>query len=541
MATLSGNQTGTNGNDAFIGNISLVENEPKGEVVRPSAFPEGAGLDSAVVQAQGGNDRIEGTADIAVGPDVLGTATASGFKDTEVLAGSGSDEIVATGTARDLFGGGITNAFGFQDSKAFGAEGDDTFTISALSESNLSDGSAFLRSFIDAGDGNDVISLDYEAINAEDTPGRPTVPSVSGTGASSSGIRAGDGADTISISAKNETTFFSSATSLFADLKGAVNTLEINGGKGNDVMTTSVDTIAEIATGTGLDNARMLGGEGSDVLEVNVKATGLDRAEVIALTNRSRVSGNEGDDTLTIVSEATANGSSVEGIAIGLTGASLDSGVGSDVVNITVTSQGSAGDSTGIGVENSGIDLDDGNDQLTIDVFSAGVSSGTGVGIVGTTITAGGGNDTISITSDALGEDGVLGDATGAKSSRIFAGNGDDTIKIRASVGFGNVDIDDMLLAGGAGDDTFDAGVGSGQFKGDSGVDTAILDYLGAPLLSGIELSVTESRGRVEIKSNLDTLEFGDALPWTQTFRDVEVFKVSGVDYTASELAATFG
>ncbi|MEL6856457.1 MAG: hypothetical protein AAFO83_15320, partial [Cyanobacteria bacterium J06607_13] len=443
MPTLTGPQTGTTGNDTFLGEFSVFSEIPEG----PS-FPFGFGFKDATVTARDGDDGITGIAEVGVGASG-GSASATGVADSTVLGGNGADTVVATGIGEARNATGQASGFGTSRSRIFTNDDDDVITISGVSKALVNTfGAGATGSFIDGGRDNDTITIQYSVLDSviENSGAEPAV--ATGAGVSTSTIRGRQGSDTIDISANVTLERFSPVVGPVdseATVRGAFEAPSISGNGGDDVLKVSAIAEAGQVTSTALDKSRLLGDDGNDQIEIIATGLGLSASTTAALTNSSGIWASSGDDVITISVNA-ASGGPVSGTtdAFGLLNSRLDGGDGRDVVTLSVL--GSSVDSgSAVGAENSKINLGDGDDTISVEVSGSGNASGVAAGFLGTNLRGGGGNDSITIQSSASGEDSITGDATGAKNAKIEGDAGDDTIKIRASFGFGNLDVEDVV------------------------------------------------------------------------------------------------
>ena len=282
---------------------------------------------------------------------------------------------------------------------------------------------------------------------------------------------------------------------------------------------------------------------------------------VVAIDNASRISGGGGGDEINITASSLEGSNATDVLGV------KDSWVlgenGADQITLSVTGESSVRrfrsslfftDPEVYGASNSLIDGGAGNDELTIQVSATlddgdlppmgdqpsynstppGANRGDIFGVLESTVVGGRGRDTISITSDVT----LVGNpvnfnpsSIGAVSSTIDAGDGRDTIMVQGV----NLDIDDVIVSGGSGNDVFDVGVGSGNIYGNSGRDRIKLDFFDSATMT-IELLGQDS---IRIVGTQDKL--GNSLAWTQTIEDMEQFEVGGTLYNAADVVGLLG
>ncbi|MEL6815512.1 MAG: hypothetical protein AAFP03_11950 [Cyanobacteria bacterium J06598_3] len=112
--------------------------------------------------------------------------------------------------------------------------------------------------------------------------------------------------------------------------------------------------------------------------------------------------------------------------------------------------------------------------------------------------------------------------------STIDGGVGSDTIRVAGL----KLDLQDSLILGGGGKDTFDTGIGTATILGGRGIDLLKLDFFDATTMSLQQLG----NNGLEITGTQD--KTGDSADWTQTIFGVESYEVAGTLYSATEVVS---
>lgn len=231
----------------------------------------------------------------------------------------------------------------------------------------------------------------------------------------------------------------------------------------------------------------------------------------------------------------TAQGSAASFTSYAVSGGTVKGGSGTDEITLNA-SGGGFGRVTAIAAFNA--DINAGNDDDRIELIASGSSQTvTAAGAQGSTIKGGNGNDTISFRISGNALNGR--ESAAIISSEVYGNGGNDTITATVEAGssgsssFADYDIVDALVFGGSGDDTFDVGIGNGTLQGNSGTDTAILDYF-----NNDTMDVTAIAGGVRITGS--QTRNGTEGTWSQDIVSTENYQVNGVLYTAESLVSTF-
>lgn len=111
--------------------------------------------------------------------------------------------------------------------------------------------------------------------------------------------------------------------------------------------------------------------------------------------------------------------------------------------------------------------------------------------------------------------------------SSVSGGDGNDLITVSGTT----FALQDALISGGSGDDTFQVGIGQGTLDGGSGNDLVILDFLDLQTMTVTALGNSGLR----IVGTQDGQ--GKNAAWTQTLWNMERFQIgSNVFHTAGDL-----
>ncbi|EJN10300.1 Ca2+-binding protein, RTX toxin [Herbaspirillum sp. YR522] len=518
--TLSGGA----GNDTLIGGVGL------------DTLIGGAGNDIYVVaqsadvvteNSNEGTDTVQSSADYTLGANVENltltgsTATiGTGNELANVILGNGAGDSLSGGAGNDTITGGAGNDIidgGTGNDTMAGGFGDDIYIVDSASD--------VVNEGVSQGVDTVKVGFSYTAgANIENVTLTGTTAGLTATGNALDNIlTANDAASTLSAGAGNDT------------LIGGVGNDTLDGGTGNDSMsggagddTYIVDSLGDIVTegaGQGTDIVKSsvtftLGANLENLTLINsgTVGTGNELNNILVTTNSGSLYGGAGNDILT--------GSNQNDVLDGGTGDDqMAGGLGNDIyvvdsVGDVITETASAGTDE---VQSSiSYTLSANFENLTLTGVAAGLV-GTGnassnilrANSVGSTLNAGAGddylysgagsdtlsgglgNDTYFVdqSSDVVIEDSGEGtDTVYASTSYSLGANVENMMLTGGSVGTGNElnnvitaigMVSDLLLSGGAGNDTLnggsgndrlDGGVGNDSMAGGLGNDTYIVD-----------------------------------------------------------------
>lgn len=400
--------------------------------------------------------------------------TASTANDTVAMANLGSTTVTAA--------------------SVFGADGNDIISLAAVGRTAIATGSATL-----AGSGSGTISVilngsaSYTA-SAALTTGVPGRVVVTGVITSQQAARVINGSY-LQGNAGNDSI-------ILGDAITKISASTFAGGAGNDVIGTynnvnNVFTASNLSAGAILASVTFEGGAGNDLFTINAPD---------ATASALSINANAGDDTVSLSgADFNVQGNSFIGL-----GAGNDSFSGNITAFNTSTLAGGLGNDTivfssigaGIGLQNAMLGLDranndsqsgDGNDLLILETE-----------VDQSTIYGGGGNDTVTLSSDAFsgslislnaGNDIITAnDATIFQDSYIGFGQGADLYTTTAG---GTASILTSTLAMGEGNDTVNLSANISQIglfegatvHGGGGADNLLVDaFLAANQTSQIVL-----------------------------------------------------
>ena len=518
MAQLTGSQFGTGQNDSFVGDVNAVD-------LTESTID--SGILFANVNAFGGDDNVEGIATLTSPATVEKTDSIEligyGIQQSLIDTGSGNDTVTGRGSvliADESFSFLDRRAvsYGFARGSLNGRGGEDRFVFTGDAISNDEAVAVGLSTAtVDGGSGNDTIALTANA-----SARSPVDNSSQATGVENSTVRGGGGQDTVTVQATGDTS---------GRAVGVENSF-VSGGKERDRFTIS----AEIGGGSqtesiGLSASQIYGGFGDDSINIsaNGSATGRGSASttVIGIDNNSIVNGGRDNDSIKIEASggiSARNGGSTE--VYGAKDSRVLGGLGDDTIELKGEGRSFFGN-TIYGASNTTVNGGAGNDAIT---FTATADGPGGVfGLFQSRAVGGDGDDVITaITQNATG----AGSDVGMFESRVNGGNGND--RIVANSESGEFDIQDTIIGGGDGDDTFDVGVGSGTIRGGAGNDIAILDFFDFETMS---LS-TINNGGLRITGTQN--KKGRSVAWTQNIFEVEQFQIGEIAGSADALATRF-
>lgn len=302
-----------------------------------------------------------------------------------------------------------------------------------------------LTIFVDDGDAA-TVQRNVTTGNVEvlDENGQPydSIPSIQADQLTSLNIFADDADNFLSVAPVNASEF------------SMLNTIVIESGNGDDVITGSDDFAETIDAGDGADT--ITGGGGDDTID-----GGDGDDSILGGAGQDSIIGDDGQDTID-------GGADADDIDAGDGQDSVDGGDGDDTIN--------AGD--GLDTVNGGAGADSINGMSGIDILNGDADNDTILGGSENDIVSGGdGND---IVNGQAGNDTVNGDAGddtaygGGGRDSLSGGDGDDIINGQS----GN----DTLLGndgsdrgyGGSGNDSLDGGAGNDTLRGHSGNDTLV-------------------------------------------------------------------
>ena len=520
MPTLRGLQTGTAQSDVIEGVVQTSDIEISTAI---------AGISNATVDGLGGSDTVRGS--VSLRPGTANFLVARGIDGSTIVdAGSEGDTFVGTGLVEGFATPFDTDferaiAYGLDDSDVFSGAGNDTMTFVGTGKAaGETEGYGVDNSDVIGGGGRDTISFSGVA---ESSP-FSTVSALA-YGVKESDVSGQGNNDTIEIT--------SSASALSESGSGAIATSigvrsgNIFGEKGSDVLIVEAEGSGDRAVVTGTDQSLLYSGQWDDRISVAATSKGGDDGGVaVGADNRSVIFGDTGTDTIDISSAASA-GARGEAVAeaFGLRSSSVFGGADSDALSVSATASGSDGASA-VGGLLARFDGGAGSDTINISASATAIGNVSVVGVLNSDVLGRGGNDRIVITATAQTpeEDASIG----AQNSRIRGGGGNDFIKVVAE-GSAEFDIQDVVLAGGGGNDTIDAGIGSGRVRGGAGNDVAVLSYFDASTMT-----ITEIAGGIRVSGTVS--KSGTSNAWSQDILEIESFRIDDIAYTASDLIATF-
>ena len=405
-------------------------------------------LTAATLNSGAGNDHISVTA--AAGKTVLDN-------NTTITLGAGRDSVIITAVnssatsqavamnkstlnaTGDNIGDQINITGTIKTSAINAGDGNDTVSITTSvingvavdASSNISLGNGddkldvngrVISSKITAGDGADDISLRAE-VSSAGTPALNTSEIDLGSGANQLNITAKGSTDTLySLTAVSGSTLRGGNDGNAINLNGAIKSSALLTGDGNDAI-----NIAAVMNGSAnlVDNTTISLGKGADTLNVTAqRAPGA--ANVYALS-KSTFDAREGDegDTITISGQ--------------IRDSNILTGEGSDTLHFGGVSSTSNTTPTYSGLQSTNrtafyeLNVGDGDNSVSINYERDSASSSSrSVGVSGYDFTSGSGNDTLNITAD-YGVSNVPTTYTRAAEFRM--GAGDDNFKVTAQYG----------------------------------------------------------------------------------------------------------
>lgn len=438
--------------DGADGTVSIVGGEGADTIDLDSQDFDGQ---FTIIGGNSINDTTDGADDISVGEGATGVILGNAGNDD--ISANGSDSVtVFGGLGNDSLSSTVLNGSG----QFWGGAGEDVFNIQLSEDANYTIVGG--NSANDSADGADQILID-----GDDTGADVTV-TVLGNGGNDT-ITLGDSAGIADVITA---TVFGGAGNDSVREIGADANISVDGGLGNDSFTLlgGDDTVT---AGAGNDSVRA--GAGSKVITTG---EGSDTVISTGAFEDINVNTGSGNDSITL---NAGGGNTGEGTVI--------AGVGQDTVSLTLTDDAAVTIFGGT----EGIDTTDGADAITLLGTAAGNQSTA-------TIFGNGGNDTITVSADALvtvfggqGNDTINNVSTGTND--VLNGNeGNDSI----NAGDGNNTIDggignDIIVAtggadsitGGAGDDNINAGDGANVILAGDGDDTVVATDGGDSITAG--------------------------------------------------------
>ena len=413
-----------------------------------------------------GNDTITGS----TGNDTFQfSGSATGFD--SITGGGGNDTIaaMAANTAIGLAaisGVGTVTANGFSNVEILGSTGNDTLNFSAVTLVGIAsiDGGAG-NDVITGSAGNDVIIGNTGNNTLNGGLGNDTFLVGTGSGQEFDNVTGGGGNDEIAATANNAVIGLSALNGVSTITANGHSGVAIQGSTNADVLNLSSVTLVNITsingesgndtiTGTSSSNT-ISGGVGENVLY------GGNSNDLFLVTATSgefdSIDGGGGNDTIEAIANNTTIGAylgikNIDTItANNFTGVYIQGYSTNDTLNFSAT--------TLIGITS--IDGGAGNDTITGSSGNDTISGGAGAD----TLTGGGGNDTVSYASSGavtinlnLTTAQVGNDAAGDILSgfeNVIGSNGNDTL-----IG----DANNNTLTGGSGNDVLDGGDGNDVF-----------------------------------------------------------------------------
>lgn len=373
--------------------------------------------------------------------------------------------------------------------------------------------------------GNDII----EAITDIDARGNSLL-TAKGVGMLDAIVKTGDGADVLTVSSR----VFSASTSFSIGL-------------GNSWIQTDADddiiNIRSISRGVdptrspsvisiGAQQVTIQAGQGADSITIesgaSTSSSSGGRANATGLED-SLLLADQGKDYIAITASASSGGRNIgDSTSTGVRNSTIDGGEQADTIFISANASASARSnpvSQAVGIEDSTIIKGGaGADEITIFVNVSGFSTPlggprlTGYGVLNSIVLGNEDDDIINIIATQNGPAFASGNVIGAANAIIDGGSGDDIITVQGV----NLAIQDSVINGDSGDDTFDIGIGSGFINGGNGTDLIKLDFFDQNLMSIALLGD-------------DCIEITGS-NWTQIIYNMEEYEVAGTIFNATEV-----
>ena len=521
MVQLTGQLTGTQASDVFSGNLDRLNLE---------ASTVGAGASNAIIEARGGDDRIRGQSIQQIAPEATADIdiTSYGIELSNIDAGGGNDTITGIGsTLSNSNLRGSATGYGFLRGAVNGKSGNDAFIFSGNGrDAQENEGFGVSSAILDGGGGDDRFEIKASASE----PGSAftfegTVdPTSNAVGIERSTISGGRGQENILIEANASGLGNGSAI-------GATGS-KIDGDSDNDRIKITAKTRFFGNEAFGTVNTSVFGGNGNDIIEIlgesNAGQPNATRTISSGVDNNSQIDGGNGNDTITISSNAIffVKSGGGDSVAYGARGSTVRGGSGDDAIALNATSKQTISNATAYAAFDSEIVGGAGSDTITLKATEGAATGNRVDGAFRSKIRGGSGDDIIQIMTE-IDSPGI---SYGAFESEIRGGVGDDRIEI--SIGdFGTLNIKDSLINGGAGNDVFDVGIGSGTIRGGAGDDLAIVDFFDEQTMDFAIIN-----GGVRISGMID--EFGQKIAWSQDILGVEQLQFGGQSLSTQAFAA---
>ena len=482
------------GSDTIIGTLSAGDN-----------IDLGADDDSFVYQALGSASMV---VDGGTGSDTLTIAATSGAMTIDLS--NSADQIAAeAGSYKNfehLAAGSATNALTVTTAASGGdivtGSGDDDVTLTAVSNTSVTTGA-----------GDDIINVTAATING-------TINAGSNTGVGDTLNVLGGGTLAMSVTAIGiENVTLAVATNFTAN---ALSGLSITGSSGNDTITVGAND--QVVAGSGGDDLikvtdALLAGSltldggaqtTADTLQVTTDGAVVD-ADLAQVSNIEilKLSADAGDNAQSVIlatNAASAGLTTVDGTSVGATdvitvdasgfanGLTINTAAGNDVITLgvggSIVNAGSGANTVTVGAANDGVR----NDSITTG-GGADLIMTSDARLTGTlSVAAGGGNDTLQVTTDASVTDADLAQLGAIEVLKLSADAGDNAQSVifatnAASAGFTTLDAttagaDDgitvdasgftnaLLVNTGAGADIITLGSGGSVVQAGNGANT---------------------------------------------------------------------
>jgi len=470
--------TGTDGADLFTlppDAEGFLETTIRGgggdDLVYLDTGSESVPLADSGIYGEDGDDAIR-----AAGQDVTisggnGDDTIEGwFWGGDVSGDAGDDHITAVGGASDatIVNGGLGNdtidGRGSDNARFRGDEGDDLI----ISDGYVYDGTGYAL-VSNGGDGDDTLVHEIPMFPPNFLGPDDTSPAI---------LIGGDGADSFEVRlVSGGGSFFDTPTDPEVVYTEGVSISDYE--QGTDVITIDLSELSSSFDVTSASLSENATGEATTlVILVEARSDALPDQEVVITIGATGLTWDDinfvGDDTSTITL--------IEPI-VPVIGGTTTGTAGDDVFQVA---QGTTG-----AIDDTAIQAGDGDDTLDLSPLGTSPYFGPEFYFHNSTISGGGGDDEISLTSPynsmITGDAGNnLLDVTDAQGSTISGGDGNDTIQgdvLGASV-FGDAGNDEISIAGGPSDmSTIDGGAGDDIIDGRDGRNYSLLGGEGDDLL----------------------------------------------------------
>lgn len=375
--------------------------------------------------------------------------------------------------------------------------------------------------------GNDIV----EIITDIDSRGNSLL-TAKGVGVLDAIVKTGDGADVFTVNS----TVFSASTSLSIGLGNSWVQTDAD----DDIIairsiSRGVDPVRTPSTiGVGVQQVTIQSGQGADTIIIESSASTSSSSGGVANATgmeNSLLLADQGKDYIGITVTSSSGGRNLgDSTSTGVWNSTIDGGDQADTIVISANASAGARSnpaSRAVGIENSTVIKGGaGADEITIFVNVSGGSSPlggpqlTGYGVLNSIVLGNDDNDVINITATQTVSPFGRGTVVGAANAIIDGGSGDDTITVQGV----NFDIQDSVINGDSGNDTFDIGIGSGFINGGDGIDLIKLDFFDRNLMSIALLS----RDCIEITGS----------NWTQIIYNMEEYDVAGIVYNATDVVS---